>query len=98
MSLTRTPIQPPLPNSGISFEIRGDAYVISGQSSGIPITLFSPEELETVEKGLRLNEKLNLAHVAKHGAGSMVCGDVKQRNAGIVQSNWVLGEWKVSFG
>lgn len=33
--------------------------MISGQATGIPIALFSPEELETLEKGLRLKEKLS---------------------------------------
>lgn len=58
MSQLETSIQPPPPDSGISLEVRGNTYLVSGQSEGIPLELFSSEELEAVEKALRLKAKL----------------------------------------
>ncbi|MDF1850425.1 MAG: hypothetical protein P1U85_06290 [Verrucomicrobiales bacterium] len=59
MTEQKAPIQPPPLDNDISLKTEGDSYRISGESKGIPISLFSPEELETVEKALRLKEKLS---------------------------------------
>ena len=59
MNTVENPIPSPPPGSHILSERRGETFVISGSSRGIPLRLYSPRDLGIMEKTLRIKAKLS---------------------------------------